>query len=410
MRFLAGAIVAAHLVVLPAIAAGGGSIAATAVPGSTIASAEFAGVACPSAKSCDAVGFYETRGNGYTLAERSAGKAWSAVSSAGPHPPSGSSASPAPVSAACTAVNYLVGKGGVFHTLVERSSEGGGPTCLRAERERRRCRRVERAPRCGSPAKGGRSAPPSASRPARPPRPPSRRARWLGSTWEIEKSPNPLRATNSQLAAVSCVTPRSCTAVGRTALGPAGSDFTLVEHWDGARWKIVPSRDPAGSTYSVLSGVSCPKSTHCEAVGYTISRGGRGAPLIERWNGRNWSIMASQACADAAELTSVACPAARSLPGVRFQDRPVPFGPRLRGALERDEVVDRPRCKRCGRRLERAGRHRLQQRLRLHRRRGGGEPRAGRALGRLEVGGDEDAGPSLRDCHLTPGRGVGRDV
>jgi hypothetical protein len=312
MSCLARATVAASLAVVTTIAAGAGSLGAAGVTRASISSSEFTGVACPGAKSCDAVGFYESRGNGYTLVARSAGAGWSAVPSASPHPPAGLFGVACVAVAACTSVGYLLGKGGAFHTLVERSSGGAftavpsanvagagtssellGVACVTTSF----CAAVGVSTRASTAT--------------------TLVERWDGPAWRIEKSPNPVRATNSQLAAVSCVTSSSCTAVGRTAR-TGGSDFTLVEHWDGARWSIVPSPDPAGSTYSVLSGVSCPNRLDCEAVGYTISRKGRGSPLVERWNGRTWSIVASPR-ANAAELSSVACAAANRCQASGFQ-------------------------------------------------------------------------------------------
>jgi hypothetical protein len=203
----------------------------------------------------------------------------------------------------CTSVGYLLGKGGVFHTLVERSSGGRFVAVPSANVARAGTSSellgVACVTRSFCTAVGVSTHSSAAS---------TLVERWNGSGWKIIKSPNPVGATNSQLAAVSCTTATSCIAVGRTAL-TGGSDFTLVEHWDGARWRMVPSPNPAGSTYSVLSGISCPSRLECAAVGYTISRKGRGAPLIERWNGRAWSIVPNPR-ANAAELTSVACPAA----------------------------------------------------------------------------------------------------
>jgi hypothetical protein len=73
---------------------------------------------------------------------------------------------------------------------------------------------------------------------------------------------------------------------------------TLIEHWDGASWSLVPSPSPTGATNSYLAGVHGDAANDVWAVGYanypastpgvTVAQ-----TLIEHWNGTAWSIVPS---------------------------------------------------------------------------------------------------------------------
>jgi hypothetical protein len=102
-----------------------------------------------------------------------------------------------------------------------------------------------------------------------------------GQSWSIQATPNPPGSTLSQLFAVSCLSPVACTAVGDQ---DNGSDETpLVERWNGQSWSILAT--PPGVDSGGLLGVSCASKSFCAAVG-----GHGNAPLAEIWNGRNWSL------------------------------------------------------------------------------------------------------------------------
>ena len=109
----------------------------------------------------------------------------------------------------------------------------------------------------------------------------------------------------SSLSAVSCTSARACIAVGSGVAGP------LAERWNGERWALQKTPKLAlGNEPEVrgLSAVSCSSAGACTAVGTGPSY----APLIERWNGRRWSLQKLSANSFPSELTSVACAAATS--------------------------------------------------------------------------------------------------
>ncbi len=134
---------------------------------------------------------------------------------------------------------------------------------------------------------------------------------WDGSDWSVVASPNESGATADYLRAVSCPSATDCFAVGNynSAVSPASAFETLVEHWDGTTWSIVASPNPNGS--GSLTGVSCPSTTTCTAVGYSGSES-----FVEQWDGTAWSIALDLAMPFDTPwgigLLSVACPSTTS--------------------------------------------------------------------------------------------------
>src|SRR6202043_2889082 len=90
--------------------------------------------------------------------------------------------------------------------------------------------------------------------------------------------------------AVSCVATTSCIAVGYSNNTQDGYSIqTLVERWDGKNWSLADSPNP-GYT-DELAGVSCVSRTKCVAVG--SYRAVNYQTLVETWNGANWSVTPS---------------------------------------------------------------------------------------------------------------------
>jgi hypothetical protein len=114
--------------------------------------------------------------------------------------------------------------------------------------------------------------------------------RWNGARWEIQYTPDPADATSSLFNAVSCTSPGACTAVGTYDSSSEGRDHTLAERWNGDKWTVqdTPSLPP-GFAENIFEGVSCPSRSACTAVGITITSGGN-TTMAERWNGASWAI------------------------------------------------------------------------------------------------------------------------
>ena len=135
---------------------------------------------------------------------------------------------------------------------------------------------------------------------------------WNGKRWSIQPTPKPSRMGSISLTGVSCASKTSCIAVGSIGSGGMQSGGPLVEGWNGTRWSIQRAPNPAGATYITLIGVSCATATACTAVGSYNNRAGRGRALVERWNGTKWSIQPTPNPASATDsrLAAVSCPSA----------------------------------------------------------------------------------------------------
>lgn len=112
---------------------------------------------------------------------------------------------------------------------------------------------------------------------------------WNGATWTIVPSPND-GANASELLAVTSIDPNNVWAVGYELTNPSGTQ-TLIEHWNGNTWTVVQS--PSAGTDATLAGVTAVSQDDIWAVGTYFL--GTVRPLIEHWNGAAWSIVASPA-------------------------------------------------------------------------------------------------------------------
>lgn len=145
--------------------------------------------------------------------------------------------------------------------------------------------------------------------------------RWTSHKWSIVHTPNPTASPSSRLDGIACASSKACTAVGSSQNGSAIQ--TLVEHWNGKRWAIQKSRNPAHASLSFLTGVSCASRGVCTAVGYWLPSGGPAKRLAERWNGKKWSIQdtGNLTGATSSELLGVSCSAPAACTAVGYYDK-----------------------------------------------------------------------------------------
>ena len=241
------------------------------------------GLACTSAAACTAVGYSNTNQSPAVLVERSAGTTWR--TQAAPSPPGAASSSLNGVActarSACTAVGATTSRSRTMVTLAEQwnghiwriqptpSPAGGGGLNSVWCPSRSACTAV------GGTANGSTLA-----------------ERWNGTTWTIQPTPNPARAVQSFLLAVSCTSPSACIATGAylTTASQSGPARSLAERWNGKKWTILPTPNPAGAVQSFLNGVSCTSPSACTAIGERHSAAGIVHTLAERWNGATWRI------------------------------------------------------------------------------------------------------------------------
>jgi hypothetical protein len=109
-----------------------------------------------------------------------------------------------------------------------------------------------------------------------------------GSAWRIVPSPNVPNDTISQLHAVSGASANDVWAVGFSHDGTLPSR-TLIQHWDGSQWRIEPSPSPDDQLNALL-GVAALSANDAWAVGYRSGTQTESPidTLIVHWDGVSW--------------------------------------------------------------------------------------------------------------------------
>ena len=288
------------------------------------------GVSCSSRSACAAVGYYSTPGplqSLGTLAERWNGTRWSIQPT--PNPGGDEDSVLDGVSctspSACTAVGYYIITGNTF-------TEQGPPPATLAERWNGISWSIQPTPNpgSGSTLTGVSCTSPSACTAVGYYFTGNTSAtlaeRWNGNTWSIQPTPNP-GSRGSLLNGVSCTSGSACTAVGYYVTG--NTQATLAERWNGTTWSIQPT--PNAGRGSGLDGVSCTSGSACTAVGGNGPGGVAlaGATLAERWNGTRWSIQHTPNPAPLSGLLGVSCTSGSACTAVGVYAHPYPHNRRF---------------------------------------------------------------------------------
>jgi hypothetical protein len=114
--------------------------------------------------------------------------------------------------------------------------------------------------------------------------------RWDGSSWSFQPTAQVAGAFEARLSSVSCTSPSDCVAVGDASFDRTQPfSYALAERWDGTSWSLQATPNGPGVS-SELDGVSCTSSRACTAVGETAFRPGVHQPVVEGWDGTNWSL------------------------------------------------------------------------------------------------------------------------
>lgn len=111
---------------------------------------------------------------------------------------------------------------------------------------------------------------------------------WNGDRWKRVPSPDG-RGLASALSSVSASSPDDVWAVGASGKLIFSPLHTLIEHWNGNRWAVIPSPSP-GKGENTLSGVSAVDSSDAWAVGDYANgfRRLKSTHLYLHWNGARW--------------------------------------------------------------------------------------------------------------------------
>ncbi len=114
-----------------------------------------------------------------------------------------------------------------------------------------------------------------------------------GTSWKTVPSPNRGKGSN-ELWGVQALAPDNVWAVGYYTPEPPpaeSSALTLIEHWDGTRWSVVPSPNIKQGTYypNELFGLVAVSATDIWAFGDHETTTGL-KTLLEHWDGTAWSV------------------------------------------------------------------------------------------------------------------------
>ena len=115
---------------------------------------------------------------------------------------------------------------------------------------------------------------------------------WNGTQWSVVANPTITPGTGSQLLQLAAVSTNDVWAVGYSNPTTSGAiSSTLIEHWNGKAWSVIPNTLTSHSGRDILGGISARAANDVWAVGST---GDEHAPkdLIEHWNGQSWSLVA----------------------------------------------------------------------------------------------------------------------
>jgi hypothetical protein len=102
-----------------------------------------------------------------------------------------------------------------------------------------------------------------------------------GASWKVVASPNPDARAN-MLGGVVALARSNVWAVGESA------NRALIEHFDGGSWSAVPNPAPAGR--SGLFAVAAAGPTNIKALGDTIDANGTVHSMVMSFNGSAWSL------------------------------------------------------------------------------------------------------------------------
>src|SRR5689334_20790485 len=106
-------------------------------------------------------------------------------------------------------------------------------------------------------------------------------------SWQIIASPNGSGQVN-ELHSVSAFAENDVWAAGVSYNTERTTGSTLIEHWNGSRWSVVPSPNPSSSV-NMINAVAAVSANDVWAVGTAPTS--TNTVLILHWNGVAWSVV-----------------------------------------------------------------------------------------------------------------------
>jgi len=109
-----------------------------------------------------------------------------------------------------------------------------------------------------------------------------------GTMWSVTTLGTPAGSAGIAVRGVACTAAANCYAAGASGTSP-GNSVTLIEHWNGTSWAVVPTPHLAGNNTNTLNGISCPSTQSCMAVG-GASTSTTQSTLAMRLSAGHWTI------------------------------------------------------------------------------------------------------------------------
>ncbi len=125
---------------------------------------------------------------------------------------------------------------------------------------------------------------------------------WDGVSWKVV--PVPHFGDSERLYAVAAIAPDDAWAVGNYSTGNAIALLAL--HWDGVSWRKVDMAYPSPGDYFDLRALLALSPTNVWAAGYYAYHGVPDRTLIEHWDGTSWRVVPSPSDNYADSLFSLA--------------------------------------------------------------------------------------------------------
>jgi hypothetical protein len=109
---------------------------------------------------------------------------------------------------------------------------------------------------------------------------------WNGTGWNISYTPPSPQAI---LHSVVEIAPNDVWVAGEQQSNGMAS-HVLMLHWNGTNWQKVSAPDAATGGKNALVAISGASANNIWAVGFIVPLKGPVAPLLEHWNGSQWSV------------------------------------------------------------------------------------------------------------------------
>jgi hypothetical protein len=118
---------------------------------------------------------------------------------------------------------------------------------------------------------------------------------WNGTAWRTATVAWPAGTTESIMLGVSCFGAHACEVGGTTGSGaptdPNAPGDATAASYNGTSWTIQSVPAPAAGRTTIFSGVSCLTGARCNAVGETgLTTATKAATMTGAWNGTAWKL------------------------------------------------------------------------------------------------------------------------